>query len=159
PSTLTATFEQQITSLPSPPTAADGLKLPCTPLAVGVNPAPPGDYNTKLANVDVPSLNKPAIVKLFFPNETLPDEQWISNLPPGAKPRFDNPPPLWRLDDKTGKRFVVPKCLPGPSFPKGWHSCVISVIADPNDPFHDYDSGTITLLVQGLGFGDPRFIG
>jgi hypothetical protein len=160
PATLTAIFAQQVTSLPSPPpTASDSLKLPCTPLAVGVNPAPAGDFNTKLANVDVPQLSKPAIVKLFFPNETLPDEQLISNLPPGARPSFDNPHPLWRLDDKTGARYVVPKCLPGNEFPKGWHSCIISVLADPNDPGHDYDSGTITLKVQGMGFGDPRYIG
>jgi len=159
PSSLTAVFAQQVTSLPTPSTAASGLKLPCTPLAVGVNPAPPGNFNTKLANVDVPELSKPTIVKLFFPNETLPDENLISNLPPNAVPSFDNPHPLWRIDDKTGALFVVPKCKPGPTFPKGWHSCIISVLADPNDPAHDYDSGTITLKIQGQGFGDPRFIG
>jgi hypothetical protein len=124
-----------------------------------VNPAPTGNFNTKLANVDVPKLTKPAIVKLFFPNETLPDEQWISNLPAGVRPSFDNPHPLWRLDDKTGALHVVPKCLAGGEFPEGWRSCVLSVIADPNDPAHDYDSGTITLRVQGVGFGDPRYIG
>jgi hypothetical protein len=160
PSSLTAVFEQQITSLPAPARAAARLKLPCTPLAVGVNPAPAGgSYNAKLANVDVPQLSKPTIVKLFFPNETLPDEALISNVTPGERPSFDNPNPLWRLDDRTGARHVVPKCLSGPTFPQGWHSCIISVLADPNDPSHDYDSGTITLLVQGLGFGDPRFIG
>ena len=98
-------------------------------------------------------------MKLFFPNETLPDENLISNLPPGVKPSFDNPNPLWRFDEKTGKRYVVPKCLPGGNFPTGWHSCILSVVADPNDPLHDYDSGTITLKVQGQGFGDPRYIG
>jgi hypothetical protein len=159
PASLTAVFAEQRTSLPSPPTAAENLKLPCTPLAVGVNPAPTGNFKTKLANVDVPQLSKPAIVKLFFPNETLPDEQLISNLPPGVKPSFDNPHPLWRLDDKTGARYVVPKCLANGDFPKGWHSCIISVLADPNDPGHDFDSGTITLKVQGMGFGDPRYIG
>jgi hypothetical protein len=159
PASLSAVFGEQITSLPAPPTAADSLKLPCTPLAVGVNPAPPGDYKTKLANVDVPVLSKPAIVKLFFPNETLPDEKWIANLAPNAVPSFDNPHPLWLLNEQTGKRYVVPKCLAGGEFPKGWHSCVLSVLADPNDPAHDYDSGTITLKVQGMGFGDPRYIG
>jgi hypothetical protein len=159
PSSLSAIFAQQITSLPGPPTAADSLQLPCTPLAVGVNPAPAGGYNTQLANVDLPQLSRPAIVKLFFPNETLPDEQLITNLPPGVKPSFDNPHPLWRLDDRTGARYVVPKCLAGGEFPKGWHSCIVSVVPDPNDPGHDYDSGTITLKVQGMGFGDPRFIG
>jgi hypothetical protein len=159
PASLSAIFAEQVTSLPSPPQAAAGLKLPCTPLAVGVNPAPPGDYNTKLANVDVPVLSKPAIVKLYFPNETLPDEKWLSNLPPNTVPSFDNPHPLWRLDDKTGARYVVPKCLPGGEFPKGWHSCVLSVVAAPNDPGHDFDSGTITLKVQGMGFGDPKYIG
>jgi hypothetical protein len=159
PTTLTATFERQTTSLPTPPTADPSLKLPCTPLAVGVNPAPPGNFHTKLANVDVPKLTQPAIVKLFFPNETLPDEALISNLPPNAVPSFDNPNPLWRYDDKTGKRYVVPKCLAGGGFPAGWHSCILSVVADPNDPAHDYDSGTITLKIQGQGFGDPRFLG
>jgi hypothetical protein len=159
PTTLTAVFANQITSLPAPPPAAPGLKLPCTPLAVGVNTPPPGNYKTKLANVDVPVLTKPAIVKLFFPNETLPDEQWISNLPPGQKPSFDNPHPLWRVDDKTGALYPVPKCLAGGAFPKGWHSCVLSVLTDPNDPGHDWDSGTITLKVQGQGFGDPHYIG
>lgn len=159
PSTLTAVFAEQVTSLPTPPPAAPGLNLPCTPLAVGVNPAPAGNYKTKLANVDVPELTKPATVKLFFPNETLPDEKWISNLPAGVKPSFDNPHPLWRLDDKTGALYEVPKCPAGSGFPKGWRSCVLSVIADPNDPGHDWDSGTITLRVQGAGFGDPRYIG
>ena len=112
PTTLTARFEQQVTSLPAPPSTDPRLKLPCTPLAVGVNPPPSGGvYNTRLANVDIPKLTKPAIVKLFFPNETLPDENLITNLPPGVKPSFDNPNPLWRFDEKTGKRFVVPKCL------------------------------------------------
>jgi hypothetical protein len=159
PTTLTAVLAQQVTSLPSPPAAAARLKLPCTPLAVGVNPAPRGDYKTKLANVDLPRLSRPAIVKLFFPNETLPDEQWISNLAPGARPSFDNPHPLWKLDDRTGRRHVVPKCLAGGAFPKGWHSCVLNVVAAANDPAHDYDSGTITLKVQGTGFGDPKYIG
>jgi len=160
PTSLTARFEAQVTSLPTPPSADATLKLPCTPLAVGVNPAPAGgSYNTRLANVDIPKLTKPAIVKLFFPNETLPDEKLISNLPPHAVPSFDNPNPLWRLDEKTGARYVVPMCLPGGNFPKGWHSCILSVLAAPNDPAHDYDSGTITLKVQGQGFGDPRYIG
>jgi hypothetical protein len=160
PQTLTARFEQQVTSMPSPPTASDSLNLPCTPLSVGVQPTPAGaGYNTKVSSVDLPRLKKPAIVKLFFPNETLPDEKWIDNLPANAVPSFDNPNPLWRIDDKTGARYVVPHCKPGGVFPPGWHSCVFSVIADPNDPLHDYDSGTITLLVQGNGLGDPRYIG
>ena len=29
----------------------------------------------------------------------------------------------------------------------------------PNAVGHDYDSGTITLRVQGAGFGDPKYIG
>ena len=160
PVTLTARFEQQVTSMPSPPTASDQLNLPCTPLAVGVQPTPTGgNYNTNVASADVPRLKKPAILKLFFPNETLPDEKWIDNLPAGAVPSFDNPNPLWRIDDRTGARYVVPHCRPGGVFPPGWHSCVLKVIADPNDPAHDYDSGTITLLVQGNGLGDPKFIG
>ncbi len=160
PTALSAEFEQQITALPSPSAAAADLNLPCTPLAVGVNPAPVGNsYRTKLANVDVPRLSKPTLVKLYFPNETLPDEAWLSNVKPGETPSFDNPNPLWTLDERTGSRHIVPKCLPGPTFPQGWRSCVISVLADPNDPTRDYDSGTITLLVQGTGFGDPRFIG
>jgi hypothetical protein len=158
PKTLTATLDQQETSLPAPPIIDPKLNLPCTPLAVGVSPTPPHrGFKTKLASVDVPKLSHPARVVLKFPNETLPDEGLIV-LPPGVHPSFDNPNPLWRLDD-NGKRFVVPRCKPGPAFPPGWHSCVISVVADPKDPAHDYDSGTVTLLVQGSGFGDPHYIG
>ena len=160
PHTLTATLDQQETSLPAPPVADPSLKLPCTPLAVGVSPTPPDrGFKTKLASVDVPKLSHPAKVVLTFPNETLPDEALIGGLPPGVRPSFDNPNPLWRLDDRTGRRFVVPMCKPGPTFPPGWRSCVVKVVPNPNDPAHDYDSGTITLLLQGSGFGDPHYIG
>jgi hypothetical protein len=160
PQALTATFEQQITSLPSPPSADPGLKLPCTPLSVGVQPTPKGGaFKTRIASVDVPKLRKPAIVKLYFPNETLPDEAWIDNLPAGAKPSFDNPNPLWRIDEKTGALHVVPRCKAGGTLPAGWQACVLRVEVDPTDPARDWDSGTITLRVQGNGLGDPRFIG
>jgi hypothetical protein len=159
PVSLSATFNQQVTSLVHPPTADPGLHLPCTPLAVGVSTTPPGlHFITQQANVDVPALSKPSVVKLVFPNEKLPDEKLVTSTPNGIRPSFDNPDPLWRVDN-DGKRFVVPLCKPGNKFPAGWHSCIVSVIVNPNDPGHDWDSGTITLLVQGTGFGDPKFQG
>jgi hypothetical protein len=160
PRTLTATFESQLTSIPSPPTVDPTLRLPCTPLSVGVLPTPdfPG-LITKVASLDLPRLKQAAIVKLTFPDKTLPDENLISNLPAGAHPSFRNPNPLWKINPVTGVRTVVPKCRPGPAFPAGWHACIVKVTAEGLDPLHDYDAGTITLLVQGTGFGDPRFVG
>ena len=158
PSTLTAILNDQVTALPTPPAAAPSLHLPCTPLAVGVEPKPAkGGFLTDVARVTVPALERPAIVKLTFPDETLPDEKMIDNLSPGAVPSYQNPDPLWRLDQKTGKRYVVPRCRPGPSFPQGWHSCIVSV--ESLDADGDDDTGTITLLVQGSGFGDPAYVG
>ena len=158
PSTLTATLDNQVTALPSPPVAAPSLHLPCTPLAVGVEPKPAkGGFVTDVARVTVPTLERPAIVKLTFPDETLPDEKLIDNLPAGAVPSYQNPDPLWRLDQKTGRRYVVPRCRPGPRFPQGWRSCIVSVRSLDTDG--DYDTGTITLLVQGAGFGDPAYVG
>ena len=158
PSTLTATLDDQVTALPSPPVAAPSLHLPCTPLAVGVEPKPArGGFVTDVARVTVPTLERPAIVKLTFPDETLPDEKMIDNLPAGAVPSFQNPDPLWRLDSKTGKRYVVPRCRRGGRFPQGWRSCIVSVQSTDTDG--DYDTGTITLRVQGAGFGDPAYVG
>jgi hypothetical protein len=160
PRALSATLAEQTTALPAPPSAASSLHLPCTPLSVGVAPGPrTGPYRTEIASVAAPALKHPTIVKLTFPDEKLPDEQWISNLPPGTHLRLDNPNPLWTFPGETpSTKAVVPHCLKGPKLPKGWHSCVVSVIA--NDPVdNDYDAGTINLLVQGGGFGDPRYIG
>ncbi len=159
PQTLVATLDAQTTELPSPPVADPSLRLPCTPLSVSVAPKPAsGGYHTNYASVDLPKLKRPAIVKLTFANETLPDEAMIDNLPPNARPSFDNPNPLWRVDLKDpSKKYVVPRCKPGPTFPQGWRSCIISVVA--SDTNGDFDQGTITLLVQGAGFGDPRYIG
>jgi len=162
PSALVAVYENQITALPSPPKASPSLDLPCTPLAVGVAPAPTGrGFKTQEANVGLPDLVHPAIVKLTFANETLPDEKWEDDIPPGRQPSFDNPNPLWRIDPKTGKLYVVPKCLSGGKFPAGWRSCVLEVHAtDVNGgPSSDLDQGWIKLLVQGAGFGDPRYVG
>jgi hypothetical protein len=147
--------------LQSPPVADPALGLPCTPLAVGVDPKPDtGGYKTGVASVDLPKLSHPTIVKLVFANETLPDEGLIDNLPPGKKPSFDNPNPLWRLDPANPNvRYVVPKCKPGPAFPPGWRSCIIHVHAVDIGPGEDTDQGWITLLVQGAGFGDPRYVG
>ena len=74
---------------------------------------------------------------------------------------MDNPNPLWIYYPDTGKKFVVPRCNAGPAFPQGWHSCILKVIATDtgNGPSDDLDQGYITLLVQGAGFGDPRYLG
>jgi hypothetical protein len=158
PRTISATLEHQTTALPSPPKIDPSLGVLCTPLSVAVSPKPAGgDYKTNMASVGLPKLVRPAVVKLTFPNETLPDEKMIDNLPAGARPALDNPNPLWIFYPKTGKRFVVPRCNPGPTFPQGWHSCILKVIA--TDIHGDFDQGYITLLVQGSGFGDPRYLG
>ena len=157
PKTLSATLHRQTTELPSPPVADPALRLPCTPLAVGVLPKPrSGGFRTGVSTVDLPKLTRPATVVLRFPDENLPDENLIHNLPPGAVPRFDNPDPLWVIDPAHAKR-IVPLCKGGPRLPVGWQSCVARVLA--NDPDSDGDAGTITLLVRGAGFGDPKYVG
>ena len=108
--TFTATLDQQTTELPKPPLADPALHLPCTPLSVGVSPNP-GGYKTAVSSVGVPKLTHPALVKLTFANETLPDERLISNIPPGRTPSYDNPNPLWELDGAApGGRKIVPVC-------------------------------------------------
>jgi hypothetical protein len=162
PRPLSAALGAQVTALPAPPKADPALNVPCTPLSVAVTPAPLGHgYNTNIASVGLPKLVRPAIVKLTFANETLPDESMIDNIPTGRHPSMDNPNPLWIYYPDTGKKFVVPRCNAGNQFPQGWHSCILKVIATdtghgPND---DFDQGYITLLVQGAGFGDPRYLG
>jgi hypothetical protein len=160
PTALSASLNRQITSLPAPPTVDPSIKVPCTPLSVAVSPKPEGQgFKTNIASVGLPKLVHPAIVKLTFANETLPDEKWIDNVPAGRHPAFDNPNPLW-LWFPSGAKRVVPRCIKsaaGPTFPTGWNSCVIKVIA--TDPYGDLDQGYITLLVQGQGFGDPRYLG
>jgi hypothetical protein len=158
PKALSAVLDDQVTELVSPVAADPSLDLPCTPLSVGVSPAPPGAFKTKVASVELPKLKHPTIVKLTFANETLPDENLIDNLLPGHRPSFDNPNPLWSISPSDpNRRFVVPRCAPGPTFPRGWHSCILHVHAV--DATGDDDQGWITLLVQGTGFGDPRYVG
>ncbi len=112
--------------------------------------------DTAVSTVELPSLQHPARVVLRFPDETLPDESLIDNLPAYKVASFDNPDPLWVLEPGNARR-VVPPCPTGPKLPVGWQSCVASVSA--SDPDNDSDAGTITLLVRGAGFGDPRFVG
>jgi hypothetical protein len=168
PSPITATLNDQQTSLVAPSAAASSLGLLCTPLTVGVEPKPgTGAYKTQISSVGLPELSHPTVVKLTFPNETLPDEKWLDDIVPGTKPTFDNPNPLWMLDAKAaGGKRVVPKCKAGPTLPTGWLTCVIQVHAidvpvrgQAADESDDYDEGWIKLLVQGTGFGDPRYIG
>ena len=85
----------------------------------------------------------------------------IDNVPAGRHPSMDNPNPLWIYYPDTGKKFVVPRCNAGNQFPQGWRSCILKVIATDtgNGPNDDLDQGYITLLVQGAGFGDPRYLG
>jgi hypothetical protein len=160
PAPITATLNDQETALVAPSAAAASLGLLCTPLTVGVEPKPGGgSYKTQISSVGLPELAHPTVVKLTFANETLPDEKWIDDIVPGTRPAFDNPNPLWMLEAKApGGKRVVPKCKAGPSFPAGWRTCVIQVHAVDVYP-GDYDKGWIKLLVQGTGFGDPRYIG
>ena len=168
PAPLTATLNDQQTTLVAPSAAAASLDLLCTPLTVGVEPKPgSGTYKTQISSVGLPELSHPTVVKLTFANETLPDEKWIDDIVPGTKPALDNPNPLWMFDAKaTGGKRVVPQCMPGPAFPAGWLTCVIQVHAidvprgaGASNSQNDYDQGWIKLLVQGTGFGDPRYIG
>ena len=174
-----------MTQLPSPPKIDPSLGLPCTPLSVGVGPNPGGGANTDVAIVDVPQLTTPATVVLTFPDEALPNEglekpgqYWISNLPPGSVPSDDNPNNLTEFypgDPGLGSHQVQ-ACNAGPTIPAGQDSCIVSVLAtysgnattgyteasgDPSDPVEvaDFDEGTITLLVQGSGLGDPAYVG
>src|SRR5262245_18153276 len=65
PKSLGAVLGAQVTEIPTPPSADPALKLPCTPLAVGVAPKPVGQgFKTSISNADVPKLEKPAVVKL-----------------------------------------------------------------------------------------------
>ncbi len=161
PRTLSATLDEQTTELPAPPVADPSLHLPCTPLSVGVAPKPTtGGYKTNVASVDVPKLSKPALVRLTFANETLPDEKLESDIPAGRTPSLDNPNPLWEFDAKApGGKRVVPVCRKGPTLPSGWDTCIVRVVAIDTSPTGDLDQGYITLLAQGSGFGDPRYVG
>jgi hypothetical protein len=166
PTTLSASLEQQSTVLPSPPSAAGSLHLPCTPLSVGVDPKlrpgspgiPPGEFRTPVATVELPLLKRPATVVLRFPDEMLPDERLVDNRAPGSALRLTNPDPLWKSAlAAPGPWTIVPRCKTGPTLPVGWQSCIASVHS--TDPDGDDDAGTITLLVRGAGFGDPRYVG
>jgi hypothetical protein len=168
PASITATLNDQKTSLVAPPSAAASLHLLCTPLTVGVEAKPASrTYKTEISSVGLPELKHPTVVKLTFPNETLPDERWLDDIVPGTKPAFDNRNPLWMLEPKApGGRRVVPKCTAAHTLPPGWLTCVLQVHATdvpsrtgPVDEADDYDQGWIKLLVQGTGFGDPRYIG
>jgi hypothetical protein len=161
PRAISATLAGQVTALPAPPKADPSLDVPCTPLSVAVAPPPVGQgFHAQMSSVGLPKLTQPAVVKLTFANETLPDEDMIDNVPPGRHPSMDNPNPLWLYNPDTGRLAVVPRCKAGNQFPGGWHSCILKVIATdtgtgPND---DLAQGYITLLVQGAGFGDPRYV-
>jgi hypothetical protein len=162
PRALSASLGAQVTALPAPPIADPSLQVPCTPLSVAVSPKPVGQgYHTDMASVGLPKLVHPTTVKLTFANETLPDENMIDNVPAGKHPSMENPNPLWIYYPDTGKRFVVPRCNAGPTFPQGWRSCILKVIATDtgNGPSDDLDQGYITLYVQGAEFGDPRYLG
>jgi hypothetical protein len=168
PAPITATLNNQQTELVAPTAAAAALHLLCTPLTVGVEAKPAsGVYKTQISSVGLPQLKHPTVVKLTFPNETLPDERWIDDIVPGTKPAFDNANPLWMFDAKApGGKRVVPKCTAAHTFPAGWLTCVLQVHAIDvpsqnglTDEADDYDKGWIKLLVQGTGFGDPRYIG
>lgn len=184
PTTLTATgnldtsegSEQQTTSLPSPPKVAGSLGLPCTPLSVGVGGNPGGGHDTDIAIVDVPQLSSPATVVLSFPDEALPNEgvpgtpqtaaattACGANLPvignlDGKTASNDNPNYLEEFDaGDSGTTHIVCGCNTGPTIPAGQDSCITNVTASDEDG--DFDAGTITLLVQGTGLGDPAYVG
>jgi hypothetical protein len=145
---LDAELDGQGTELPSVPTVDASLGLPCTPLALGVEPQPagfPAGFTTDVAVVDLPLLQQPATVLLSFPDEKLPGSR-------------DNRNPLREFPSwpDTSVVVTVPQCQGG-AIPSGYDACIAGVT--PNDPDRDADAGTMTLLVQGSGLGDPRFAG
>ena len=172
----------QQTQLPNPPTVDPSLGLPCTPLAVGVGDVPSsGVADTNIAIVDVPQLSAPATVVLTFPDEALPNEgvpntsqttaamtacstsglpaaPIISNLG-GKTASNDNPNYLQELGpgESVSGEHTVCGCDTGPTIPAGQDSCITNVTSADDD--NDFDAGTITLLVQGNGLGDPAYVG
>jgi hypothetical protein len=146
---LDAELNGQGTELTRLPAADPSLGLPCTPVAVGVEPRPSTvGFGTDIAIVDIPRLREPATVDLTFRDGELPGTP-------------ANPNQLREIPDPTNLNpatfFVVPRCQSGNVIPAGFDSCVVGVF--PQDPDGDADAGIITLRVQGTGLGDPRYVG
>lgn len=157
PTSIHASRDSQTTEIVNPPLVDPSLGLPCTPLAVGVDPKPSG-FTTDIAIVDVPKLSAPATVELTFRDETLPNEDMADNLN-GGTPSHENPNNLKEFDPAhPAVKTEVPPCG-GPGIPSGFDSCIISVHATPEiEEPQDFDQGTITLRVQGTGL-DPAYVG
>jgi len=154
--TLFAASEGQSTQVVAGPNDAG---LPCTPILAGVAPNP-GSHTTDVSFVKLPLLLHPAKAVLTFQDEWLP---WPSGLNPPAGRDFDAPAQLLEYPNypDTSTSVVVPICLnhaTSPTIPSGSDSCIVSVDGS-SDPDEDFDSGTLTLLVQGSGTGDPGYVG
>ena len=81
----------------------------------------------------------------------------IGNLD-GKTASNDNPNYLQEFDaGDSGTTHIVCGCNTGPTIPAGQDSCITNVTASDEDG--DFDAGTITLLVQGTGLGDPAYVG
>jgi hypothetical protein len=151
---LSATLDAQTIGLPTLPTADPSLNLPCTPLGVSVDPRLSG-FKLNVLSVELPQLQGGTThVRLTFPDELLPKV-------PGNHDKHSpkNLLELTSLDPVT--TVIVPMCsygtFPAPQPGYSTDACIFGVTF--NDPDGDNDAGTLDVLVQGSGFGDPRFSG
>lgn len=155
---ISATADNHGISLSSVPLPSDPslVALGCTPVGVAVDP-PPSGFHTDSLSVDLPFLSAPAPVTLTFPDEFLPggyDSDIHATLPP-----------LHEFDNAGNDLGPVQPCAAGPTLPTGRDACIVSINANDDDDrgapagVPPGDAGTIDLLVQGSGLGDPRFAG
>ena len=117
----------------------------------------------------------PATVELTFPDEKLPwptylpdQPMWPAGVNPPAGRDPEAPTQLVEYPnyphDLNGS-FSVPWCdnpnTTAATLPSGYTSCIKSVVPSIPEPSEnaDYDAGTLTLLVQGSGTGDPGYAG
>ena len=160
--TLFATANGQSTQVVA---GVNDAGLPCTPILAGVapNPSAGGPYDSDVSFVKLPHLVHPATVVLTFPDETLP---WPAGL--GAPPEGRDPfAPIQLIEYPNYPNLIVHSLVPvcdnlntTPTIPSGPNidSCIKSGDGS-QDPDNDSDAGTLTLLVQGSGTGDPGYAG
>jgi len=155
---LSATANDQTIALPTLPTADPSLGLPCTPLSVSVTPPLTG-FQTNILSVELPKLQGGTThVDLSFPDELLPQV-------PGNEDDDNTPQYLYEITSpltaELVTKVIVPMCVggtfPAPAAGYSTDSCIFGVTF--NDPDGDNDAGTLDVLVQGSGFGDPHYGG
>ena len=159
--TLFATANGQSTQVVA---GVNDAGLPCTPILAGVapNPSAGGPYDSDVSFVKLPHLVHPATVVLTFPDETLP---W----PTGPRRSSGRKRP-----ERSVSAHRVSE-LPGPDGTIAWCPCATTPTPRRRSrraptrassrstrratPMTTSDAGTLTLLVQGSGTGDPGYAG